>query len=156
MQDKKFSTMIPSNEGDAFWQPGAVKGNCITIKVSPWNVPNTQHTVFLHELPKGGEVPEHAHEHEEEIFTCLEGEGVFTIDGKEFSFKPHDVAYIAPLSTHSIRAISDKPLKYIVVISPTGLEERLKLMGISRNSIDEIPPEPFTSAIGKGKSHGVI
>lgn len=156
MQDKKYSTMISSTEGDAFWQPGAVKGNCITIKISPWNAPNTKHTVFLHELPKDGEVREHAHEHEEEIFTCLEGEGVFIIDGKEFSFKPHDVAYIAPQSKHSIRAISHIPLKFMVVISPTGLEERLKLMGIARKTLDETQPEPFSSAIGKNKSHGVI
>src|SRR5690242_2329588 len=99
MTNKNNSCVVSSNDGDAIWQPG-VKGNCITIKVSPWNIDNTQHTVFLHELPKGGEVPEHAHETNEEIFICLEGEGIITIDGVENQFKKHDVAYIAPLSYH--------------------------------------------------------
>jgi len=155
MKNKMKSCIVPANEGDAFWQPG-IKGNCITIKVSPWNVDKTQHTVFLHELPKGGEVPAHAHETNEEIFICLEGEGIITIDGKECSFKKHDVAFLAPLTEHSVRAISEIPLKLMVVISPTGLEDRLKLMGMPRNSLEELPPDEFDSEIGKKSTHGVI
>lgn len=155
MKNKTKSCIVSAHDGDAFWQPG-VKGNCITIKISPWNVDKTQHTVFLHELPKGGEVPEHAHETNEEIFVCLEGEGIITIDGKESPFKKHDVAFLAPLSEHSIRTTSEVPLKFMTIISPTGLEDRLKLMGISRNSIEEQPPEAFDSAMGKQSTHGVI
>lgn len=155
MTEKMKSCVVSAKDGDAFWQPG-VKGNCITIKVSPWNVEKTQHTVFLHELPKGGEVPEHAHENNEEIFICLDGEGIITIDGKENSFKKHDVAFLSPLSEHHIRTISEEPLKFMVVISPTGLEERLKLMGIARKSLDESAPNSFDSEIGKSSSHGVI
>src|SRR5579862_7332422 len=137
MKNKMKSCVVSNQEGYGIWQPG-VKGNCITIKVSPWNVEKTQHTVFLHELPKGGEVPEHAHDINEEIFICLDGEGIFSIDGEEHSFKKHDVAFLAPHSMHSIRAISDTPLKFMVVISPTGLEDRLKLMGIAKEGTDEI------------------
>lgn len=155
MKNKVKSCVIPANAGDAFWQPG-VKGNCITIKISPWNVDKTQHTVFLHELPKGGEVPEHAHETNEEIFICLEGEGIITIDGVENQFKKHDVAFLAPFSEHSIRTTSETPLKLMVIISPTGLEDRLKLMGITRADIHEPAPEAFDSAIGKQNTHGVI
>lgn len=155
MNIKSKSCIVSAKEGDAFWQPG-VKGNCITIKVSPWNIVDTQHTIFLHELPKGGEVPEHAHESNEEIFICLDGEGVMTIDGKESHFKKHDVAYLAPLSKHRVQAISETPLKLMVIISPTGLEDRLKLMGIPRKNLGELPPESFDSEIGKQDTHGVI
>jgi len=55
MDNRMKSCVVAAGEGDAFWQPG-VKGNCITIKVSPWNIEKTQHTIFLHELPKGGMV----------------------------------------------------------------------------------------------------
>ena len=99
MQNKVKSGVIYASDGDAFWQPG-VKGNSITIKVSPWNMAKTNHTIFLHELPKEGSVPEHAHQTNEEIFICLEGEGVITIDGNEYPFKKHDVAFLAPLSTY--------------------------------------------------------
>lgn len=155
MSKKIKSCIVSEKDGDTFWQPG-IKGNCVTIKVSPWNVDKTQHTVFLHELPKGGEIPEHAHDENEEIFICLEGEGIITIDGKECIFRKHDVAFLAPLSKHGIRTTSDMTLKYMVVISPTGLEERLKLMGVRKNSPDELPPESFDSEIGKKNSHGVI
>src|SRR5688572_16958752 len=124
-KNKVKSCVVSSIEGDAFWQPG-VKGNSITVKISPWNVEKTNHTVFLHELPKDGQVPEHSHSENEEIFICLDGEGIITIDGKEHDFKKHDVAFLAPFSTHSIRTASELPLKFMVVISPTGLEDRLK------------------------------
>lgn len=155
MKNKMKSGVVSAQEGDAFWQPG-VKGNYITIKISPWNVDKTHHTVFLHELPKGGEVPRHAHETNEEIFICLEGEGIITIDGKESPFKKHDVAFLAPLSEHSICAISETPLKLMVIISPTGLEDRLQLMGIPKNSLQELPPNSFVSEIAKKSTHGVI
>lgn len=155
MRTESKSVVVSSNEGKSFWQPG-IKGNCITIKVSPWNVDKTQHTVFLHELPKDGEVPEHSHETNEEIFICLDGEGIITVDGTEFSFKKHDVAYLAPLSIHSIRATSETPLKFMVVISPTGLEDRLKLMGKEKLSPDETQPDSFDSEIGKQNTHGVL
>lgn len=153
MNNKMKSCVVAADAGSAFWQPG-IKGNSITIKVSPWNIEKTQHTVFLHELPKGGEVREHSHETNEEIFICLDGEGIITIDGKDIPFKKHDVAFLAPLSKHRIRAVSDEPLKFMVVISPTGLEERLKLMGIAKTNLDEVAPDAFDSAIGK--SHGVV
>jgi quercetin dioxygenase-like cupin family protein len=155
MINKTKSCVVSAEEGDAFWQPG-VKGNFITIKVSPWNVEKTSHTVFLHELPKGGEVPEHAHQENEEIFICLEGEGVINIDGKTFSFKKHDVAFLAPLSTHHIQNTGETPLKFMVVISPTGLEERLRLMGVPKVSVDEVAPENVELDIGKQSTHGVI
>ena len=155
MKNKMKSCIVSASDGDAIWQPG-VKGNCITIKISPWNVDNTNHTVFLHEMPHGGEIPEHAHETNEEIFICLEGEAILTVDGKEFTFRKHDIAFVAPLSKHSIRTVSETPLKVMVVISPTGLEDRLKLMGIPKKSYEEFPPETFESAIGKMNTHGVV
>jgi quercetin dioxygenase-like cupin family protein len=147
--------IIKEHEGDAFWHP-SIKGDCVTIKLSPWNNSATQHTVFLHELPKGGTVGEHAHDNGIEIFICLEGEAILTINGKGHSFQKHDIAYIPAHYNHSILSVSDTPLKFMVVTHPTGLEERLKLMGIPKKSKDEIPPESFHSEIGKQCTHGVI
>ena len=149
------SCVVSSLEGKAFWQPG-VKGNCITVKISPWNVDKTNHTVFMHELPRGGKVGEHAHNENEEIFICLEGEGVIFIDGIENSFKKFDVAYLAPKTMHSIQNIGNDPLKFMVVISPTGLEERLKLMGRAKQDANELPPEGFENPLAKLESHGVV
>ena len=154
MKNTTQSLVIKSNDGDAFWQP-SIKGDCITIKLSPWNHSETKYTVFLHELPKGGTVGEHAHDNGIEIFICLDGEGILTIDSKEHSFKKHDIAYIAKNSNHSMLSISETPLKFMVIMNPTGLEERLKLMGIPRKNTEETPPEKFESIIGKQSTHGV-
>jgi mannose-6-phosphate isomerase-like protein (cupin superfamily) len=101
-------------------------------------------------------VPAHAHQDNEEIFICLDGEGIITIDGKDFDFRKHDVAFLAPNSTHSIKVTSDVALKFMVIISPTGLEERLKLMGMPRKGCDELAPEQFESVVGKQDTHGVL
>jgi quercetin dioxygenase-like cupin family protein len=155
MVNKVKSCVIPALDGQAFWQPG-VEGNAITIKVSPWNIVKTNHTIFLHELPQGDEVPEHSHNDNEEIFICLEGEGVISIDGVTYPFRKHDVAFLAPLSIHGIKTTSETALKFMVIISPTGLEDRLKQMGIPKESLNESPPEGFSSVIGKQNTHGVI
>lgn len=155
MQKKFNSLIIPANEGDAFWLPG-VKGNCITIKASPWNINNAKHTVFMHELPYTGEVTEHAHLEDDEIFICLDGEGCITINGVENSFKKHDVAFIGAGCKHSIKTVSNIALKFIVISSPPGLEERFKLLGIPKSSPNEVPPEAFTSEFAQQNSHGVI
>ena len=153
--NKINSTVIPSSAGDAYWQPG-VQGNCITVKISPWNITNTNHTIFLHELPKDGIIPEHAHETNEEIFICLDGEGIVTIDGIDHAFKLHDVAYLAPQSKHTIRTTGDKTLKFMVIISPTGLEDRLKMMGNKKLKSTHPHPDSFCSELGQAESHGVI
>ncbi len=153
---KTNSVIIPVEMGDAIWQPDTVPGNCITIKASPWNVASAQHTVFLQELPKGDKVSEHAHTNDTEIFICLEGTGIITLNGQEHSFKAGDIAYIAPSDKHGIRGTSEKPLRFFVVVSPPGLEERLKLMGIPRKNTDEDPPQSFESPIGKQNTHGVV
>lgn len=147
--------VISAEDGDMFWQPG-IEGNCITIKASPWNLEKTNHTIFLHELPPGGMIREHLHQVEEEIFICLEGEAIITINGKEHLFKKHDLAFIAPLIRHSISVTSNIPLKIMVIISPSGLEERLKLMGKPKVNPNEQAPKAFDSDLGRVNSHGVL
>lgn len=155
MNNSSPSIVIKADEGTGIWQP-SIKGDCITIKLSPWNNSDTKHTVFLHELPKEGTVGEHSHDNGIEIFICLDGEGVLTIDGTQHAFKQHDVAYIAQNSNHSMLAVSEKPLKFMVVMNPTGLEERLKLMGIPKKNNTEEPPEAFYSEIATQSTHGVV
>ncbi len=155
MKQLSKSLVVPSDAGISYWQPG-VKGNCITIKISPWNIINTNHTVFLHELPKSGDVLEHAHDNNEEIFICLDGEGTITIDGINYLFKKHDVAYVAPLSKHKICNTGNVTLKFMVIISPTGLEDRLRQMGVEKKSVHEDAPDAVATTTGKTETHGVI
>jgi mannose-6-phosphate isomerase-like protein (cupin superfamily) len=146
------SIVVGKDEGDSFWQPKHA-GGYITIKVSPWNIDDTRHTIFMQELPPGGIVREHYHEDHEEIFIGLAGKGVVTMEDKEFEFGAETVFYVSKQTRHSIKAVGDIPLKFMVVISPPGLEERLKLMGKPRKP-SELPPEPFESG-APSEGHGV-
>jgi mannose-6-phosphate isomerase-like protein (cupin superfamily) len=146
------SIVVGKDEGESFWQPKKA-GGYITMKVSPWNLINATHTVFLQELPPGGMVTQHYHEHMNEIFIGLSGQGIIIVDGKEFEFGPEVVAYVGRETMHSIQATGDQPLKFVVISSPTGLEERLKQMGKPRKP-GEPTPEPFESS-APPESYGV-
>lgn len=148
----KKSGFIKKDEGQSYWMPRG-QGEHITIKVSPWNVSDTTHTVFLHEIPPGNFVGEHWHVDQPEIFICLAGEGIIKLDDKEFKLEPEAVAYVGNNVVHSIHATGTTPLKMMVIITPSGLEERFKLMGKPRN-LEDIPPQPFESGAAT-ESHGV-
>lgn len=150
--DKLTATVIGKDEGNSFWQPMRANGY-ITIKVSPWNLPDTKNTIFMTEMPPGGIVGRHYHEDQDEIFICLSGKAIFQINDIDYEFSPEMVAYIGKNTWHSIKATGDEPFRAMVIISPTGLEERLKQMGKPR-IIGELPPEPFES-LSLDESHGV-
>ena len=152
MSQQKNSAVIYKEEGQSFWQPKHTQGY-ITIKVSPWNVPSAKNTLFFQEIPPGGVIRTHYHETDDEIFICSAGEGVMTLDGVEHPFLPETVIYVGHGVVHSLCAVGDQPLKMIVSVSSTGLEERLKQMGKPRIS-GELPPGPFESG-ALSESHGV-
>lgn len=152
LSTKGIGIVIGKEEGESFWQPTRSNGH-ITIKTSPWNIPHTQQTIFLTEMPPGGIVGKHYHEDQEEIFICLSGKAIIEMDDKEHELMPEMIAYIGKKVWHSIKAIGETPFRAMVIISPSGLEERFKQMGKPRKPGD-LPPEPFESLAGP-EGHGV-
>ena len=49
---------------------------------------------------------EHQHEHEQ-ISYCLDGEFVFTVDGRNYPLKVGDSVYIPPSAVHGARCLAD-------------------------------------------------
>jgi len=147
------SLVIQPNEGQAFWSPKPAN-SYIEIKVSLWDLGDTKHTVFLDEIPPGCHVGEHSHEQGTvEIFTVLSGQGEILLDDVVYPLQPETIMYVHNQSRHSIRNTGNIPLRFMVVTTPTGLEERFKAMGPVR-TLGEEPPEPFTS-YQPMDSHGV-
>jgi mannose-6-phosphate isomerase-like protein (cupin superfamily) len=73
--------------------------------------------VFMVIVEPGKTVIHHKHDDTEQIFYMLEGEGILLIgeDKDEFPMVPGDVVRI-PLSTyHSVRTVSEQPVKYLCV-----------------------------------------
>ncbi len=150
---KSPSIVVQPDEGNSFWSPKPANGY-VEIKISPWNVADAQHTVFLDEIPPGCHINEHYHEQGTvEIFTVLSGKGEILLDGNVYPLAPETVIYVHNESLHCITNTSNVPLRFMVVISPCGLEERFKAMGYMRSVGDE-SPIPFVSQ-QPADSHGV-
>lgn len=58
----------------------------------------------------------HEHVGEGELYFITEGEGVYTEDGFGYNVVPGDALFCKDGSTHGIKNISDKPLKFVAVI----------------------------------------
>ncbi len=57
--------------------------------------------------------PPHVHS-EEEYLMVLEGEGTWSVKGKEFPAEAGDMLYAAPWDEHGIRNTGDQPLRFAV------------------------------------------
>lgn len=150
---KSSSLVVGPDEGISFWSPRPANGH-VEIKISPWNLSDTQHTVFFDELPPGCHIGEHSHQQGiVEIFTILSGSGEILLDDEIYPLQPETVIYVHNESRHSLRNTGNVPLRFMVIITPTGLEERFKAMGPEKKS-DETAPTPFDS-FERNDSYGV-
>jgi quercetin dioxygenase-like cupin family protein len=73
----------------------------------------------LFEVEPGGEIKEHSHPWEHEIFV-LEGKGIIRINGEEFEVEEGSFVYIPPCAKHYYKNTGDKPLRFICVIPKEG------------------------------------
>ena len=144
--------VVHKDGGHSFWQPKKMNGY-ITVKLSPWTLPGINHTVFFQEMPPGSAVGAHYHEDGDEIFICLDGEGLIILEDQEYIFVPESVVYVKRGMLHSIKSTGKIALKLMVIMTPSGLEERLKQMGKPRMP-GEKAPLPFDS-LGESESHYV-
>lgn len=73
--------------------------------------------VFIVVLEPGEAPPLHQHDDTEQVFYIVEGEGILRIgaEQKEFIVRPTDVVRIPPMTLHSIRCTSEKPLRYLAI-----------------------------------------
>lgn len=64
-------------------------------------------------------VETHKHKVQEQIYHVLEGEGSMEIEGKRQTVRKHDVIFLPPGVSHSIRNDGLTDLTFIVVTTPT-------------------------------------
>jgi len=57
--------------------------------------------------------PPHVHS-EEEYLMVVEGEGTWSVEGREFDAKAGDILYAAPWDEHGIRNTGTEPLRFVV------------------------------------------
>lgn len=71
-------------------------------------------------LDPGSSVGYHQHKDEYEIYYVLEGTGVVTEDGKEYTVEPGDMHQCKSGSSHGIENRSNAPLKFMALIIFNG------------------------------------
>jgi quercetin dioxygenase-like cupin family protein len=81
----------------------AVNGRNMTAMMATWQ-PRTRFAVHLHP--------------HEQIGICLQGEAIFTIDGKEYEVRKGDVYHIPPNVPHAERNDGDVPAVFFECFSP--------------------------------------
>jgi mannose-6-phosphate isomerase-like protein (cupin superfamily) len=61
------------------------------------------------------ELPVHSHEHEDQFYYVLEGEGIVHWGGQDYPMKPGVAVMIPPGVPHGVRNPNDAPLRYLDV-----------------------------------------
>lgn len=76
-------------------------------------------TVFLVKLPVGKEIPEHAHETQEDIIFIVAGRARMWIDGVgEFGLEPGTFVRVPKNTRHRIYGVTEEILNYDVFTPP--------------------------------------
>lgn len=58
-------------------------------------------------------LPVHTHDHEDQLYYVLEGEGTIRMNDQEFALGPGKAVTIPPGVAHGVRNESEKPLRYL-------------------------------------------
>lgn len=77
-----------------------------------------QASVGLVRFPPGSVINIHSHPHEIETIYCLEGKGVFTLDGQTFTFSPGQIVVVPAEVEHGLRNDDGEDLLIITFFTP--------------------------------------
>lgn len=80
----------------------------------------------------------HTHTGEEQVMLCLEGTGEHIIDNKKTTIEPGMVIYCPPFCDHEVSNKSDKPLKLLIIYSPSRQTELNHRVSTVIDDIDDI------------------
>lgn len=101
------------------------------------------YTLFEGLVPPDSGPPPHFHRREVEAIYVLEGELVFTVDGRTERLGPGSFIHIPRGVVHSFRNVGTAPARMLDLVTPAGMEDFLRETG--RPVVDrESNPGPVT------------
>lgn len=108
---------VPAGTGPAYCGPGDQVRFLITGA-------ETGGVFFMAEVtvPPGGGPPLHVHQREEESFHLLEGTLTIEAGGKTLNASSGDFVYLPRGMAHSFKNTGNADAKFLVVVTPAGLE----------------------------------
>lgn len=153
-QSHNDAFVIKAHQGGSYWQPMPANG-FITLKARLNELNLTSLSIFMQQLPPHGEVRPHLHQDNHEIFIAIAGQGNFILGDECHQFAVGDVVYVPPQTKHGIKNTGNQPLEVMVIISPSALEDRFKLLGRARD-VGQKAPSPFPRQALESDAHGII
>ena len=132
---------VPAGTGLAYWGPG----DQITFLITG---EETGGTFFMAEVsvPPGGGPPPHVHHREEESFRLLQGTLTIQAGEKTLKASPGDFVHLPRGMVHSFQNTGDVDAKFLVLVTPAGLEkffEEAFYPAVDRSAA----PPPMTEAL---------
>jgi quercetin dioxygenase-like cupin family protein len=108
---------VPAGTGPTYWGPGDQVRFLITGE-------ETGGALFMAEVlvPPTGGVPPHIHQREDEAFHILEGALTVQVGGETLKASPGDFVFLPRGVVHSFRNDGDVIAKFLVVVTPAGIE----------------------------------
>ncbi len=148
--------VIGPDQGRSHWMPDPGLGYTTTI-VCPWDFPMLSYSMGIQTLLPGEILPEHYHDRHEELFYIFEGEGSATIDGKPFRVGKGMTLFFGRNISHTLTNDGARPMTWVWVFNPPGLEHVLSGIGAERTPGQERParvprnpePSPVVSVVTK-------
>ena len=71
---------------------------------------------FMHDdvIEPAASIGEHRHEHDEEVYFVVEGQGTMILDGQRFPIGPGDVSVVRPGHSHGLVNCPAAPMRLLV------------------------------------------
>lgn len=91
---------------------------CARLLFDQKTIPGAPMSMASFRFAPGQSGPPHLHETEVEVYYCLEGEGIVTLDGVEHTLTPHTALYIPPTKMHETRNSGTVDFAFLAIFGP--------------------------------------
>ncbi len=93
-------------------------GRDLRLAIDPKKNGQGKITVIVTEIPKGSELPIHAHADGEEIMYFIAGHAETVCDDESIAVEPGDIFDVQPGSVHTVRNIGEETVRMFCVFNP--------------------------------------
>ena len=131
---KKDATVVLTEQGKHMVISGDINSIVLPKEKTEGNYSIVEAKIF----PGGGPFP-HIQTREHEGFYVLEGEIMFTVDGKKILAKKGTTLNVPPGAIHSFKNETSKITRLLIIMAPGGLEGIFEEVG---TEVDDISIQP--------------
>ena len=134
---------------------GAPVGGKVVVKVDPEKTGSPQMAMGIQYVE--GEIPIHAHEHEEEFLFVHTGQGMATLGDRRVPVRAGTTIYLPPGVWHGFRNTAEEASRIMWVVTPgigaaTRLEHFFRAVGTPQGmDMKSLTPEQFAEIMKKHK-----